>query len=467
MPVVYVYLCLMNNETPSLPVTNPETQPTVDGSNHDFKRSTPTPEHTAPRKNKKPLLFLIGLALIIAGGIIFYLVTNKETSPKPATSASHTFASAKPQFAQSDSVAGYVTFNAAKFKEVSTIGLPPVESSNPNVNTVIVAANVVGYGDSGLYLYDLSTNKTYKLTSGGGDPRIMSDHFVVYGFDEGNGSNHKLGARLLDLKTGEDKIIFSASPENAPGTVCCSVSPDGFTLALPQKNKLTVWDIRSAASKDYSAHLNPVADGSNAGAAGVEMSYATPVWAGNESIIYADKPATETVMIDGVATKPAVDTSLFLMNLSDGKSTELTTGKSGIYDIYTRENGGVIFTHETTVGGGVIQFTQQSLDDKPTVLTTTGGAFASLSPAGDKLYVFPLSYNPNSYYVVDTNTKVSSSFNPLPSTITKASQIIPKGWAGEDKIILEILDTAGVSNHEYIAIYNTTTDKVEQYSSIK
>ena len=457
----------MNNDTSSSPTSTSEAQPTVGEVNSGFSQPSSNSVPTGPKKSKRLWLLLIVLALITAGGVIFYIANNKDASPKPAKSASITLASAKPQFAQSDSVAGYLTYSPTKFKEVSTIGLPPVESSNPDVNTVIVAANVVGYGDSGLYLYDLGTNKTYKLTSGGGDPRIMSDHFVVYGFDEGKGSNHRLGARLLDLNTGEDKIIFSAAPENVPGTVCCSVSPDGFMLALPQKNKLTVWDIRNSTSKDYSVNLNPIADGSTGGALGVEIGYATPVWAGNESVIYADKPATKTVMINGAATKPAIDTNLFLINLSDGKSSELTTGNSGIYDIYTREDGGIIFTNETTVDTGAIQFTEQTLDNKPTVLAVTSGAFTSLSPAGDKLYIFSTLHSPNGYTVVDTNTKITDSFNPLPDAITKASQIIPKGWAGKDKIILEILDTAGVTNHEYIAIYNTSTDKVEQYTTIK
>jgi len=431
----------------------------------------PPPLGNLPQKRSKLWIIIIGILILAVGTAVYFVKyhsTSKNSSPNQTSNT--TLASAKPQFSFGDSVAGYLTYDAGKFKELSTIGLPTVKSANPDVNTVIVSANVVSYGDSGLYLYDLKTNKAYKLTSGGGTPHIMSDHFVVYGFDEGSGVDKKLGARLLDLNTGENKIVFSATPEEVSDTICCSVSPDGYKLALPQKNKITVWDIRSNTTKDYPATLNPIGEGFSRTAANdyaVEMSYASPAWADNNTVIYADKPATKYVEAGGATTKPAVSSDLFQLDLTTGKSSQLTTDGSGIYDIYTREDGGLIFTNEVTVGAAVNQFSEQSLDNKPEVLAVTTDSFTSLSPKGDKLYLFPVLFKSNGYTVIDTNTKDTSSFNPVPDGITQISQIIPKGWAGDDKIILQILDTATSTNHEYIAIYNTTTDKVEQYATIK
>lgn len=458
------------------PLISPEIVPTPQTQNNSFQPPpgqpvTPPENLTGKPRRKKLTLIAIALILVLAGGIIYYFVTKNVTTTKTAgNETNQQLASAKPQFSYGDSVAGYLKYDSTKFKEVKSVGLPSVRSADANVNVVIVAANVVSYGESGLYLYDLSTNKSYKLTSGGEDPRIMSDHFLVYGFDEGSGSDKKLGARLLDLKTGEDKIIFAAAPESVPGTVCCSVSPNGFKLALPQKEKITVWDIRSGTAKDYPATLNPIGEGFSRTAANdyaVEMSYASPVWADNDSVVYADQPATKYIIVDNATTKPVIDTNLFLLNLTNGESNQLTTDKSGIYDIYTREEGGLIFTNEVTVDTNINQFTEQTLDNEPEVLATTFYNFVSLSPKGDKLYIFPTLYEAGGYTSVDTNTKSTKTFNPLPTDISKVSQIIPKGWAGEDRIILEILDTAGTTDHEYIAIYNTTSDKIEQYTTVK
>lgn len=414
-------------------------------------------------------LLLVLMVIGVIGSIGWY-VYKKNPPQTSKTVGSATLLSAQPQFSSRDSVAGYLKYNPAKFTEVKSIGLPTIKSTGNAVNVVIVAANTVSYGESGLYLYDLTTNKNYKLTSGGGDPRIMSDHFLIYGIDEGSGSSKKLGARLLDLNTGENKLIFSGAPENVPGTVCCSVSPDGFKLALAQKNKLSIWDIRTGKTKDYTETLNPISEGFTRNSSNdyaVEMSYATPAWADSDRIIYADKPATKTVMEGVSATKPTIDTNLFLLNITDGKSSELPTGNSGIYEIYA--SGGTNFIYEVLIPAQVYQFSKLSSSggSMPEPIGQTFGNFHLLSQKGDRLYLFPEINKSGVFTSLDTATKIAKTFNALPPEISKVTQVIPKGWAGEDRIILSITDTSGAIIHEYIAIYNTTSEKTEQYTTVK
>lgn len=412
---------------------------------------------------------MVVLFLLLGGGVAFYLISKTPPKNESSNKTGRQLASAKPQFASDDSVAGYVEYEASEFQEVKSLGVPTVKATSKDVNVIIVAANVVSYGESGLYLYDLKSNKNFKLTSGGGDPRIMSNHFVLYGFDEDTDGKKFLGAKLLDLNTGKDKVIFSAEPEQVSGTICCSVSPDGFKVAFAQKGKISIWDIRNDSFKDYTVTLNPIAEGfSREGASyNVEMSYAAPAWVDNDSLIYADMPATKPVVVDGGTTKSPVNTNLYLLNLVSGAISELITGNSGIYDIFIR--GGGNFVNELTVDTDLNQLSKFNLSNEkePEVIASTFDRFYILSPKGDKLYIFPTLYKSDEYKLIDTNTKVSKAFNPLPTDIGNVSGIVPKGFAGEDRIILEIVDTAGTTNHEYIAIYNTTSNSVEQYTKIE
>lgn len=443
------------------PLISPEIVPTPQTQNNSFQppsgQPIPPPENLSgkPRRKKLTLIATV-LILVLAGGIIYYFVTKNVTTTKTAgNETNQQLASAKPQFSNGDSVAGYLKYDSTKLKEVQSVGLPSVKSTDPNVNVVIVSSNYVSYGESGLYLYDLTTNKNYKLTSGGGDPRIISDHFLMYGFDEGSGADRRLGAKLLNLNDGQIKTIFSGPPETMTGTVCCSVSPDGFKLAWPLKDKISVWDIRTGATKDYAATVAPISetferDDNNDYA--TEIGYPPLEWVDNDTIAYADKTAHE-----GKA-----NTNLYYLTLKDGKNSELATGNSAIYNIYVR--GGNIFVLEVTADEeDQISQTKLPVGTPPEVIAQLNFTYTPMfSPQGDKLYLFD-----DSYMVVDTKTKKVNQINPTTPEISHIDGVIPKGWAGPDRMIVDFTDVTSNPNHEYIAIYNTTTDQVEQYTTVK
>ncbi len=408
--------------------------------------------------------------MVAGAAAIYFLVLHKTKSPAPVAStppSGSVLQSAKKQYFLNDSVAGYINYDPSAFKEVDTTKLPTIPAADPNVNTIIVQANVVGFSDSGLYLYDLKANKTYRLTDGGGSPRIMSDHYLLYGFDTGSGTTKRLGGKLLNLQTGQTQTVFSDTPENVPGTICCSVSPDGFRAAFVQKNKISVWDIRTQKFTDYAATVNPIDPNfsrTSTNDYNTENSYATPAWLDNDTIIYTDKPADSPV-----ANQPAqiVDDTLYKLTLSDDKNTEITTNTSGIYNIYTA--AGSTFVDEVPVSSpGNSQISLVLLDGTAPRTIGSNPGFALVSPSALGVYMFS-TQDSGGYTMLKTDAndpnQAPSAFDPHISGI-KVSQILPRGWIDNDRMLLAELDTAGTQNHEYIAVYNSTTNKVEQYLKI-
>lgn len=448
-----------NSVSPQPQVTNSPVT-TTGGSVYEGNKSA--------RFHKK-LVYLIALLLVIGIAVLVYLLSvNKTDSNNLASSTKPSVLnSAKKQYYLNDSVAGYISYKPAVFKEVEATKLPTIPLADPDVNVIIVQANLVGFSDSGLYLYDLKANKTYRLTDGGGSPRLMSDHYLLYGFDIGSGVNKRLGGKLLNLQTGQTQTVFSDTPENVAGTICCSVSPDGFKAAFVQKNKISVWDIRTQKTIDYTATVNPIDPNfsrTSANDYNTENSYATPQWLDNDTLIYTDKPADSPV--DNQPAK-IVDDTLYKLSLSDDKSTELKTNASGIYDIYVA--AGSTFVDEVLVSSpGSSQISLILLDGTEGRTIGFNPGFVLISPSGLGVYTFS-TQDSGGYTVLKTDANdpntAPTAFNPHINGV-KVSQILPRGWIDNDRMLLAELDTAGTQNHEYIAVYNTTTDKVDQYLQI-
>ena len=432
------------------------------------------PPHPPHRRNVLTYVLAFVLAAAAAGGSYLLLTSSTKTaSPQPAAKqSSPVLASAKKQYYLNDAVAGFINYKPEVFKEVTVSKIPEIPSADTGVNAVIVQANIVGFSDSGLYLYDISANKTYRLTDGGGSPRIMSDHYLLYAFDTGSGADKRLGGKLLDLQTGQTQTVFSGAPENVPNTVCCSVSSDGLKAAFVQKNKISVWDINTRKSTDYTATVDPIDpyfSRTSANDYNTEDSYAAPQWLDNTTLVYTNKPAAS--LVEANKPKQIVDNTLSQLDISTGKSTSIKTDKGGIYDIY--------------IAGGTIYFDQAPLNDNTGVtqiyVVDQGGdgsaarplgyntGFLLVSPDGKKVYTFDTMDGPNAYTELDPHAndpnKAPASFDPhIPGV--SVTQILPRGFIDNDRMLLAELGTAGTQSHEYIAIYNTKTAKVEQYLKI-
>jgi hypothetical protein len=461
-----------NNQTqngpqpPIEPTQQPNTQPVPDMAGGQTA-GTILPPDSSKRRNKLTYVLAFVLAAAAAGGSYLLLSgSSKAPSTPTAKKSSAVLTSAKKQYFLNDAVAGYISYKPEAFKEVTVSKLPQIPTADAGVNVVIVQANIVGFSDSGLYLYDLSTNKTYKLTDGGGSPRIMSDHYLLYAFDTGSGTTKRLGGKLLNLQTGQTQTVFSDTPENVPGTVCCSVSPDGLKAAFVQKNKISIWDINTQKSTDYTATVAPIDPNfsrTSANDYNVEGSYATPAWLDNTTLVYTDKVAASLVVAN--QPKQTVDDTLYKLDFTSGKSTEIKTDKSGIYNLYV--NGSSIFLDEEPMGQTYTQISVIPAGSEEIHPLGINPGFALISPDGNKVYLFATQDSKFAYSTVTVNQDSSQpgTFDPHITGVT-VSQILPRGFIDKDRMILAELDTAGTQDHEYIAVYNTATDKVEQYLKI-
>ncbi len=428
--------------------------------------------HTQKRpssSSRKVLVFSIALILLLSIATALYYITGTKSADETAPTTT-TLNQAKPQFYMDDNVAGYVTYNPEKFEEVES-KLPTIEKVDTDVNTIIFTGSSLGFeGDPGIYLYDLAANKTYRLLSQGGDPRIMSDHFLAYADQEGSGTDKKFTAKVLDLQTGESNTVFSGAREDVAGDFCCNVSPDGFLLLWTQTNKLSVWDIRTYTTKDFAVNVRTVGEGFTEAYGDTdyttEMSYATPAWLDNDTVIFADKPATKYELRADEVHKPVIDTNLFSLDLATGTTRELPTGSGGIYSIYTR--GDRLFMEEAVDTGATTLFqVNLASQDAPEPLRDSFNFFELPDFAGDKVFFFPTLHEASEYQVLDVATGTQSVFAPYPSSLSDSiSQVIPQGFVAKDRIIVRIMDTDNNPSREYIAVYNTTSNKVEQHTLI-
>lgn len=412
-----------------------------------------------------------GLVLIIfimaVIGFVGYKV-QKSGKDNNNIFGSETLLSAKPQYVNTQLVTGYIKYDENKFKEISSFKFPKIKPLDQNSNIIIAQATLLNINESGLYLFDLLTNKTYKLTSGGGDPRIMSDHFMVYGFEDTSNNNHLIGAKILNLLTGETKIIYADIPQKVPGDLCCTVSPDGFRLAIIQKDKINIWDIRDQTTKTYPVSVNPIGEGfvnDEVVPYNVEMSYAKPQWLDNSDLIYADKPAVKHVDIDGATANPTVDTNIFKLDINSGVSSEIKTEKGGIYNIQVRS--GDIYEDEV-----IREIKNYDIIDTIYKLNLDGKSKpVSLIDAG--LASFDVSHDSKSVYLfssfertkVDLDSLDRRELNVIPDGVSEDVGILNQGWIDNDRMLLEISDRN--SNHEYIAIYNARSDKIDQFTEVK
>lgn len=418
-----------------------------------------------PKKSKKKLWLVIAILLLASAATAAYFFMFKE---KPAINTGAVeqklnLKPAKTQYSSSNSVSGYIEYEPSKFEEVKDLDFPKLEELDPEVNSIISYGGSLGWEGGGLYLYDLVNNSAFKLADSGGQPRIMSDHYLVYSVDEGSGKNKKLGAKLLNLKTGDTRMVFAEAPEDVSGNPCCTVSPDGFRLAYVKKDKITVWDIRDNSYTDYKVSASPIGEGFSRERAdyNVEMGYAQPKWADNNTLVFTDKPATKTVMDGNSANKVVVDSDLFVLSLQDGKVREIPTEDSGIYDLFVTDEWVVI--HESFETQSASRLNRLGLNklDEPKFLAYPMGSVIQ-GPQKNKLYLFSSMHSSTAYSVVDIETGENSRFNPSLSSLDIISQILPLGFADSKRMILDVRKVEGSPRVQYLTIYNLQTDTTEK-----
>ena len=415
---------------------------------------------------------LIISVILVVVGFISYRLWNKSSINSFNNHA--VLADAKLQYGGAQLTTGYLTFDSTKFQQVSQLSqqvsvFKPVYEANSNINSVVFEGNVLGYGNSGLYLYDIAHNTAYKIASGGSSAaRIMSDHYVVYGYEQQNSSGTDNSVIVLNLQTGDKQTIVDGNATQLTGNDCCAVSPDGLKLAIPEMNKVLIWNAQDNTIQTISAQLNPFSAGFPTDKSFyqkspyfMEMNYPTLAWLDNSTIVFANHPPT--TMNSSGNTSPT-NNQLYLLNISSQTAKPFQNVNDGLYNVDVTNNGQTLFADNAT---SIYQFDPQALTGK--LLTSSAGAFNMYSSDGSKAFIFQGLYSPGadvSISVTDPTTQVPLNVVPAGLDEAQISQVIPEAWISDHQMLIKITATKSVQNHEWEGVYDITTNKVTQYVQV-
>lgn len=440
---------------------------------------TSAPAETKGKRKKYLIIFLILFLVVVA--IVAVVVYSRRSDNLQPTTSTEALNAARPQYPSGDYVAGYLEYNSDAFEEI----IPKLkiqdtikqEFDEQDRNKVVVfPGNILGFKESGLYLYDLSDNKVLKLTSGGGSPRIMSDHFIVYGSAQQQENSTLIGFELLNLKTGQNTTIVNGDMFEFADSACCGVSPNGFKLAIPREDKIDIWDIRDNSTETFSVRLSPLSENFPTGEEFykdtpyyTEIGYPTPTWLDNETLLFADgTPTSVRIDEDGAINHDPVNNTIYKLSVEDGVAAKLDGSEGKNYDIYARNDGKTVFLVQSD---SIIEINLSENITSDITPETSDIVWNMFNLAGNRLYTFPVLHEPDAYLSYNLNPGIfePEHFNPLPEELKEidVTQILPETWLDDNLMLIKITATNSAINKEYEAIYDTATDRVLQYIEIE
>lgn len=411
-----------------------------------------------------------GFSVLEAALILFVLAVLVGSSVVAWDRFSGNMANApsKPQYANANLAVGYALVNASKFQRVDkstkyTAMLASVYKTHDNVNTVIFEGNDAGFSDSGLYIYDLGANAIYKIASGGSDAaRIMSDHYVVYGFGEQHSDGTTNSIIVLNLQTGEKKTIVKGNAMQLTGNDCCAVSPDGLKLAIPEKDKVLVWDITDDSTRFIPANLNPFREGFPTDPAFFktapyfeEISYPTLAWVDNTTVVYADHPP---VITNADNTNTPSPNKLYLLNIDTQTSTPFQDVNEAFYGVTVVNDGRTILADNLD---NVYQF---DVATRTGNLIGAGGSaqWRMYSADGSTVYAFTGGVGAENTFSFNIAAGKMNGLNLLLPEFGDISYARPESWIGDHLLLIKLADYNANPSHEWEVVYDTVADKVVQ-----
>lgn len=379
----------------------------------------------------------------------------------------------KPQYANANLAVGYTLVNAKKLQKVDksskyTALLAATYKAYNNINTVIFEGNDFGFNDSGLFLYKLDDNSVYKIASGGSDAaRIMSDHYVVYGYSEQHSDGTTNSIIVLDLQTGEKRTIIQGSAAELTGNNCCAVSPDGLKLAIPEKNKILVWNITDGSTRSISANLNPFSEGFPTDPAFFkkapyfqEMSYPTLVWVNNTTLVYADHPP---IIMNADNTNTPSPNKLYLLDTDSQVSTALQDVNDAFYNVTVTNNGQTILADNLD---DVYKFNVQTHEGTP--MAAGGSALWRMYSAdGSTVYAFTGGVGAENTFSFNLDTDKENGLNLLLPEFGDINYARPESWIGDHLLLIKLANNNANPSQEWEVVYDTAADKVVQSTQVQ
>lgn len=379
---------------------------------------------------------------------------------------------AKPQYANANLAVGYTLVNAKKLQRVEksskyTSLLAATYKAYDNINTVLFEGNDFGFNDSGLFLYKLDDNSIYKIASGGSDAaRIMSDHYVVYGYAEQHSDGTTNSIIVLDLQTGEKRTIAQGSAAQLTGNDCCAVSPDGLKLAIPEKDKVLIWNVTDGSTRSIAANVNPFSEGFPTDPAFFkkapyfeEMSYPTLVWANNTTVVYADHPP---IIMNADDTNTPSPNKLYLLDTDTQVSTPLQDVNEAFYNVTVANNGQTVFADDLD---NVYKFDLQT--HAGTLLAAGGSAqWRMYSADGTTVYAFTGGVGSENTFSVKFATGEQNGLDLLLPEFGDISYARPESWISDHLLLIKLANYNANPAREWEIVYDTATDKVVQSAQI-
>lgn len=400
----------------------------------------------AGRPIKKFLAIIVILLIAAAAGAYFFTKDNKPANTQTAQNSTKLTLPDQPkqlndQFTTQNFTAGYVNYESDKFKKIdfSMPAIDPIPAAAKGTlsEKQVIFINDATYNGTGnghrLIMYDVDSKTTYLVDQSDkngsySNAAVMSNHYVVFAERTiTDPLTSSVAIRSIDLNTGQSTTIMSDKASNLPESLCCSVTPDGLRMVIPQQNKFLIYQAGESKPVTLSAPVQvfPQVTGSGGGdyaASHRNYGYPSIVWLDDNRFMYAKShPLKWTV---------------------DSQGSHAFTNNNGlaIYDLSTRQSTDVQRTSDMPINWF-------SVDGKTITLST---------------------YKPNVSGIVDDNSGLTilqmddyTSSDSIPSERlgipldyqsflfydqgAKKLYVQPTGsvaGANQDTSILDVLDTA-------------------------
>jgi|GEM_PF-5474661 len=441
----------INNPQPSqiIPSTN------APGPQSPSQEPAQTPSQPQPKNHKKLWLGAVVVLVIIAAGAAYALNRHDKKTPvatplpaKPQGIVLNNTHKAASKYNRSNELMalGNVSYKPEDLKLIAPSA--QLSSSLSTITPVIKEDGLSGVafletGDDvytrRLIMYDFSTKKAYVVTEDKGDqkvrhyyhPVILSDHYVAwYTLTYDTPVDLTGSINVVDLSTGQKTELLKDKAGNLPESLCCSVSPDGLYLVVPQPpNKIAFYSAGGTKTQEITVNANilPKVEGQDSDAYAAAQragGYPALQWLGKKVVLATNAPLSYKVDKEGTHISKATN-GIDLLDLETNQQTTLV--KTGIYSIpwFEVTDKTLVFASHTadeTLAGGPITG-KVNLFTMP----STGGAEPKQIPSvtHDKLGALVLDKSNNILYLQEEATTPITAINIADNSQKKYSKNNP------------------------------------------
>lgn len=486
----------MNNEPSPPEPNNALVSPTVTQPSATEPPPTATESQPSPpvKKSRKKLFLIAVLVLVLAGaGAAYYLTTKDKTNDTRQTGITKLALPHQPkqlnrQFGTQYFTAGYVDYEPEEFEEAN-IEIPKIEVVLPapvenSTDKAVIFMNDLEVGDNNLrrlLMYDFDTKTTYVVdedqsVGGYSNAKIMSNHFVAYTTTtQIDPLTSTTAIKVTNLLTGEKLTIMSDKSANLPASLCCSVSPDGLRMLIPQPGEFLIYQAGEKTPASFDADIQPfpdVAGNDNDDYAASQRNFGYPgiEWLNTNTFMYTKGHPKKWDVDSGGSHAKTDENGLAIYDITTGKSTDVartgdmsikwfvTDGKAIIFATYLPNVSGVMDENSGIVVRKIDDYTDADSQPLPLIRQTDYQSSLHYDSVFKKLYIQPSALDNLGNYnggpskklqVLNTDTGEESSvtlngfdFPNVRGIIGPGKMVINDSYATTDKYSIYSIETS-------------------------